>query len=89
MKRTVEIFTAGCPVCNPVIELVKETACENCEIIVYDLVKQCEEKVCIIKMKEYEIIKLPSVVINGELLNCCKGTQITREDLLEAGIGKG
>ena len=33
MKRTVEIFTAGCPVCDPVVQLIKETACDSCDVI--------------------------------------------------------
>jgi hypothetical protein len=49
MKSTIDIFTAGCPLCDPVIKLVKETATDNCEIVIYDLVKQCAEKSCINK----------------------------------------
>ena len=42
-RRKIEIFTAGCPLCNPVVNMVKELASETTdEVIVYDLVKQCE-----------------------------------------------
>ena len=34
-KRKVEIFTAGCPVCEPVVAMVKELACDNCEVHVH------------------------------------------------------
>lgn len=88
MKRTVEIFTAGCPVCDPVVQLVKETACDNCEITIYDLVKQCEEKTCTDKMKAYGINRVPSVVVNGKLLDCCD-QPITKQDLVNTGIGQG
>ena len=87
MKRSVEIFTAGCPVCNPVVQLVKETSCESCEITIYDLVEQCEEQVCLDKMKEYGIKRIPSVVVNGRLLDCCNN-EITADDLTKAGIGQ-
>ncbi|MCB0593064.1 MAG: thioredoxin family protein [Lewinellaceae bacterium] len=87
MKRTVEVFTAGCPVCDPVVHLVRETVCENCEITGYDLVKQCEEKECIAKVSEYGISHLPAVVVNGRLLDCCKSDAITKEELLAAGVG--
>ncbi len=87
MKRKVEIFTAGCPVCDPVVKLVKETSCENCEIIIYDLVKQCEEKTCTDKMVAYGINQVPSVVVNGKLLDCCD-RGITKQDLVNAGIGQ-
>ena len=88
MKQKIEIFTAGCPVCNPIVELVKETASESFEITIYDLAKQFEEEECISKMKEYQINRLPSIAVNGELLNCCKNIQITKDDLIAAGIGQ-
>lgn len=89
MKRQIEIFTAGCPVCNPVVQLVRETASENCEITVFDLVKQCEEQECISKMKRYNVKRLPSVAVDGRLLDCCKNIEITKDDLIAAGIGQG
>lgn len=87
-KRQIEIFTAGCPVCNPVIDMVKSLACENCEVTVYDLVKQCESKECLSKVEQYQIKRLPAVAVDGQLLNCCKDKGITKEDLIQAGIGK-
>ncbi|NOX85652.1 MAG: glutaredoxin [Chlorobi bacterium] len=87
MKHQIEIFTAGCPVCNPVVQLVKDTACENCEITVYDLSVQCESKICVRKMKEYGVKRLPAIAVNGELIGCCKNIEITKEDLIKAGIG--
>ena len=87
MKRSIEIFTAGCPVCSPVVQLVKETICENCAITLYNVVAQCEEQICIDKIKEYGINHLPSVVVNGSLLDCCS-RPITKQDLLNAGIGQ-
>lgn len=53
MKRKIEIFTAGCPVCEPVVQLVKEAAGKDCEITLYNLSEQSESKICISKMKEY------------------------------------
>lgn len=85
-KRKVEIFTAGCLVCNPVIDMIK--SCDNCDITVYDLVKQCESKECLSKVQQYNIKRLPAIVVNGELLSCCKDKGITKEDLIKAGIGK-
>ena len=87
MKRLIEIFTAGCPLCSPVVQLVKETACENCEITLYNVVVQCEEQICIDKIKEYGINHLPSVVVKGSLLDCCSNS-ITKQDLLNAGINQ-
>jgi hypothetical protein len=37
MKRIVEVFTAGCPLCSPVVELVKSVACGNCDVLTHNL----------------------------------------------------
>jgi len=47
MKREIEIFTAGCPVCEPGVKLVKDTADNDCEITIHNLAEQCESKICI------------------------------------------
>lgn len=88
MKRHVEIFTAGCPLCEPVVNMVKDLSCENCDITIYDMVTQCDSKVCLDKAKAYGIVRIPAVVVNGKLLKCCENNAITKEALIEAGIGK-
>lgn len=89
MKRQVEIFTAGCPVCEPVVQWIKELACEKCEVTTYNLVEQCDEKICEDKIRQNGIHRLPSVVVNGKLLDCCKNNRITNDSLVAAGIGQG
>jgi len=87
-KRKVEVFTAGCPVCDPVVTLVKKTVCPSCEVIVYDLNKGCETNECRDKAKQYGIKRLPSIVVNGKLLACCaKSFAVTEKALRAAGIG--
>ena len=88
MKRQVEVFTANCPVCDPVVQMIKELVCDECEVTTYDLVKQCDDKTCLTKMNEYGIQKIPAVVVNEKLLDCCKDSAITKEKLMEAGIGQ-
>ena len=87
-KRKVEVFTAGCPVCEPTVDLVKNTACDACEIIVYDLNKGCDTMECREKAKKYGVTQVPAVAVNGELLDCCKKGEITKEALEAAGIGE-
>lgn len=88
MKTRVEIFTANCPVCDPVVKMVNEVACENCEITTFDLVKQCEDKTCLTKLEEYDVKKVPAIAVNGKLLDCCRDSAITKDDLINAGIGQ-
>lgn len=87
MTRKIEIFTANCPVCDPVVKMVNELSCGNCEVTVYDMIKQCDDKACLNKAKEYRVTRVPAVAVDGKLLNCCE-TAITREDLVNAGIGQ-
>ena len=84
MSLQIEIFTAGCPFCEPVVQLVKETASENCKIVIHDLSKSSEDIQS--KVKTYGIERLPSIVVDGKLLGCCKNIAITKEDLINAGI---
>jgi predicted thioredoxin/glutaredoxin len=88
MKRKIEIFTANCLVCDPVVKLVNELSCGSCDVTVYDLVEQCDNKAYLGKTKEYGITRVPAVVVDGKLLSCCQGGAITRESLINAGVGQ-
>lgn len=83
-KRKVEVFTAGCPVCTDLVDLVKATACPNCEVTIYNL----NQGQGVEEAKRYGVSAVPSVVVEGKLLDCCKRTHPTEHDLKAAGIGK-
>ncbi len=83
MKTQVEIFTAGCPICEPVVQLVKNTAGTHCDITIHNLTEEPNDAV----YKKYNIKKLPAVAVDGKLLDCCKNIEITKKDLINAGIG--
>jgi len=88
MKKRVEVFTAGCSVCNPVVDLIKNNASDSCEVVVYDLIIQCESKECLSKVAEYGIKAIPAVAVDGKLLNCCSGAGVSMEELVGAGVLK-
>lgn len=88
MKRQIEVFTAGCPVCEPVVQMVKEMACDSCKVTIYNTAEQCDSKVCVDKIKQYNITSLPAVAVEGKLLNCFKDRGVSKEELIAAGIGK-
>ena len=50
--RKVEVFTSRCPVCEPVVKLVKQTACPACEVIIYDLRTGCTTNECLNKARD-------------------------------------
>ena len=86
-KRTIEVFTSGCPVCQPTVDLVKKIACPSCEVIVYDLNKGCDTNQCREKAQKLNITRLPAVAVDGKLLECCKNGAISEQALRDAGIG--
>jgi glutaredoxin len=87
-KRLVEVFTSGCYLCDDVLKQVKDLACENCEVIVYDLNKGCTTNECELKAKEYGVTSVPAVAINGKLIDCCKSNGVNVDALKEAGLGQ-
>ncbi|MHA2610638.1 MAG: thioredoxin family protein [bacterium JZ-2024 1] len=82
MKRKIEIFTAGCPLCDAVVKIVQELACPSCEVKVYDLRKEGGDEA-----KRYSISRVPTVVVEGKIADCCKTTGVDREILKASGIG--
>lgn len=85
-KGKIEIFTAGCPICIPVVERVNAIAKYNYEVLTYDLVNEMDSEICLTKVEAYGIKRLPAIVFNGKLLQCCQGQEISNVDLMAAGI---
>lgn len=85
-KRKIEVFTAGCSVCEPVVETVKSMACSSCDVVVYNLSETNKEATE--KVKTYGIKALPAVAVNGKLLSCCQNKGVSEAELRSAGIGQ-
>ena len=86
-KRIIEVFTAGCQVCEPTVELVKKMACDSCEVVIYDLNQGCDTNECREKAKQYSITRLPVIVVNGKVLDCCKSSGFS-EQILKASLAQ-
>ncbi len=85
----IEVFIAGCPLCDEAVKTVRETACPNCEITVYDLREGCETMECREKAKAYGVTRVPAVVVDGKLCSCCEGSKVNADELRAAGVGRG
>jgi glutaredoxin 3 len=83
-KRQIEIFSAGCPVCEETVELVNRMACASCEISVLDM----NNKQVASRAASLGIRSVPAVVINGKLADCCTGRGVNEDTLRAAGIGQ-
>lgn len=82
-QRKVEVFTAGCPLCDETVTLVKKLSCPRCDVTVYNLAEKGIDKA-----REYGVNSVPTVVVDGKILDCCKRGKPTEEDLKAAGIGE-
>ena len=82
-KRKVEVFSAGCPACEPVVQLVKSIACSSCDVQVLDM----NEPDVAAKAKQYGVTTVPAVAINGKLSGCCSGADPDEAILRAEGLG--
>ncbi len=83
-KRSVEVFSAGCPACEEAIELVNRVACPCCEVSILDM----REPDVASRAKSLGIRSVPAVVIDGQLADCCTGRGPDEATLRAAGLGQ-
>lgn len=83
-KRQVEVFSADCPVCQDTVDLVNKIACPSCEVTVLDM----NDKSVAERAKSLGIHRVPAVVIDGKLADCCAVSAPDEQSLRAAGIGK-
>lgn len=83
-KRRIEVFTAGCGVCDEVLEAVRENACAACEIEARPMANPENAAAA----REHGIRRLPAVVIGGKLADCCAAGGVDLGRLRELGLGQ-
>lgn len=84
MKRKIEVFSAGCPVCKDAVDMVNRMKCESCEVSVLDM----NDPSVADRAKTLAIRSVPAVVIDGKLAGCCAGRGPDEEVLRAAGLGQ-
>jgi glutaredoxin len=83
-KRIIEVYSAGCPVCNDAVKMIKSIACSSCEVFVLDM----KDANIAEKAKSLGIRSVPAVVIDGKPADCCAGRGPDQTILRTAGLGK-
>lgn len=83
-KRTIEVFSAGCPACEEAIRMVNRVACQSCEVSVLDMHDPTVAK----GAKDLGIRSVPAVVIDGKPADCCAGRGPDEAALRSAGLGQ-
>jgi len=83
-RRKVEVFSAGCPVCQETIEMVNRAACPSCEVSVLDM----RDPDVASRARGLDIRSLPAVVIDGKLAGCCADRGPDEAALRASGLGQ-
>jgi glutaredoxin 3 len=84
IKRKIDIFSAGCPLCQEAIEQVNRLACPSCEVTVLDT----RDPSVANRAKALGVRAVPAVVVDGNLAPCCAGRGPTKSELHAAGVGQ-
>ena len=71
-KRKVEVFSAGCALCEEIIDVVRREAGSSFQVIVN---KMTDARV-LARAEKFGIRSVPAVVIDGKLASCCVGTGV-------------
>ncbi len=82
-RRVVEVFIAGCPVCDDTVKLVQSMACSSCDVQVLNLRTDAAAQA---KARTYGVKRVPAVVVNGQLAECCQGA-VDANVLRALGVG--
>ncbi|GAC1477703.1 MAG: hypothetical protein NVS1B4_20740 [Gemmatimonadaceae bacterium] len=82
-KRKVELFSAGCSLCAETERTVKTLVCEDCDLEVHDMRTPAAQA----KAKTYGVTRVPSVVVNGTLAECCAAGPVKASTLRALGVG--
>jgi hypothetical protein len=63
--RTIEIFSADCPLCKHIIDDIQVGKCQGCNQTVYNVNEMTDEVKR--KMKDYGITSVPTTIIDGNI----------------------
>ncbi len=82
--RKIEVFSAGCPLCEETAARVNDLACRSCEVEVVDM----HDTKGATRAKALNVHSVPAVAINGKLAGCCTGHGPDEATLRNAGLGQ-
>ena len=81
--RKVEVFTAGCSLCDDAVQTVQDLACSSCSVEVLDMKDESTQK----KARQYGVMRVPAFVVDGTLADCCKTGAVNADSLRALGVG--
>ena len=82
-KHKIEVFSAGCPACDEAVQIVNRIACSSCDIEVLDM----HQPNVAARAQQLGINRVPAIVIDGMIAECCAAGGVNEQMLRDAGIG--
>lgn len=83
-QRQIDVFSAGCSVCEDLVRRVREMACPSCNVTVLDM----QDSAVADRAEKLSIRSIPAVAIDGVLADCCAGRGPDEAALRAAGLGQ-
>lgn len=83
-NRKIEIFSAGCQVCEDAIREIKNAACPSCDVQVLDMKSPEAQR----RAADLGVGSVPAVAIDGRLADCCTTRGVDLGVLRAAGLGQ-
>ncbi|RQY93823.1 hypothetical protein DF016_10810 [Burkholderia stagnalis] len=81
-RRKVEVFSAGCALCDEAVATVQRLAASSTDVQVLDM----RDAQVANRARALGIHAVPAVVIDGQLASCCAGRDVDEQVLRAAGI---
>jgi glutaredoxin 3 len=82
--RQIEVFSAGCPICEETIQLINRVPCPSCDVTILDM----RDPQVASRAKSLGVHSVPAVVIDGTLADCCPGRGPDEQTLRATGLGQ-
>ena len=85
-RKTIDVFTAGCPLCDDAVETVRSLVGDAADVRVLDTHDADVAR----RARDLGLSAVPAIVVDGEPASCCGGMGPDDDDLIrtlrEAGI---
>ena len=76
-KTIIEVFSAGCSLCQDSVKEVKGKYADSCEVRVLDM----HDVDIVERAKKIGITAVPAILIDGKIADCCSGRGIKLKPL--------
>ncbi|MEQ8193866.1 MAG: thioredoxin family protein [Rhodospirillales bacterium] len=83
-QRVIEVFSAGCTVCEEAVARVRALACPSCDVRVLDMRDSAVAK----QAADIGVLSVPAVAVDGKLADCCSARGPDEAALRAAGLGR-